>query len=89
LWNFYDATSLTFGTEFGGTVLAPFAAVTNNNAIDGTLVANSLTQNGEIHLDAYKGVIPGAVATPEPSVLALFGAGLAGFLFLAARRRRA
>ncbi|HEV2676350.1 MAG TPA: choice-of-anchor A family protein [Aliidongia sp.] len=97
LWNFYDATSLTFGTEFGGTILAPLAAVTNNNAIDGTLVANSLTQNGEIHLAAYKGVLPGSgtaspagapVTVAEPSVLCLLAVGLAGFLFARSRRRR-
>ena len=41
LWNFVNASSLTFGGEFGGSVLAPLAAVTNNSPIDGTLVAAS------------------------------------------------
>ena len=86
LWNFYDARQLTFGTEFGGTILAPLAAVTNNNAIDGTLVASSLTQNGEVHLDPYTGILPTTV--PEPSALWLFAVGFAGFLGVRSRHRR-
>jgi choice-of-anchor A domain-containing protein len=98
LWNFYDATQVTFGTEFGGTVLAPLAAVTNDNSIDGTLVANSLTQLGAIHSDPYAGQLPtsdgrsavaGApVTVPEPSTLCLFAAGLVGLLASGWFRRR-
>ncbi|MCW3473159.1 collagen-binding domain-containing protein [Limobrevibacterium gyesilva] len=49
LWNFYNAASLSFGVEFGGSVIAPNANVSNNAPIDGTLFANSFTGNGELH----------------------------------------
>jgi choice-of-anchor A domain-containing protein len=80
LWNFYDATSLNFGVEFGGTVLAPGATVTNSSPIDGTLFASSYKGNGELHvaslsdatyLDTVQGV-------PEPSTWMLLIVGFAG-----------
>ena len=88
IWNFYDATDLTFGTLIGGSVLAPYAAVRNNNQIDGTLVANSWTGSGELHQYAFDDQEPvsddpGPIATPEPSSLLLVVCGVA--LFLARR----
>ena len=92
LWNFINATSLTFGGEFGGSVLAPLAAVTNNSPIDGTLVAASFSGSGEIHSDPYVGGFPGGgrqpVAAPEPATLSLIGTGIAG-LTLIRRRSKA
>lgn len=96
LWNFVNATYLTFNNEFGGSVLAPFAAVTNNGPIDGTLVAASYTGNGELHSHPYTGAFPsqsvqtgvgGSVAAPEPTSLALIGSAIGG-LALARRRRK-
>jgi len=93
VWNFVNATGLTFSGEFGGTVLAPLAAVANNAPIDGTLVANSYSGNGELHSHPYDGTLPGgstqfftsgSVAAPEPASLAVLGVGVAG---LAAVRR--
>ena len=76
IWNFYDATSVTIGDQLGGTVLAPNATVTNNNQIDGTLVANVWTGNGELHNDPFTGTLPPA-PVPEPTTLAILGVGLA------------
>jgi choice-of-anchor A domain-containing protein len=96
LWNFVNATSLNFPTEFGGSVLAPLASVTNSSPIDGTLVAASYTGNGEIHSRPYTGTLPNgalqvvvssgnSVPAPEPASILVVSIGLAG---LAAIRRR-
>ena len=84
IWNFYEATTLSFGNAFYGTVLAPEAAVTLSNFVEGTLVAKSLTQNGEVHTGTFQGdlsSVGGSVsATPEPATWAMLilGFGLIG-----------
>ena len=98
IWNFYNATSVDItGNSFGGTILAPYAHLTNGNAngggtIDGSVLVKSLTQNGEIHTNHFSGDISTLSDTPstvpEPETLPLLLGGLAlvaGF----ARRRRA
>ncbi len=86
VWNFINATGLTFGTMFGGTVLAPLATVTNSNQIDGTLIAANFTGGGELHSYAFTGTLP-AAPVPEPASSLVFSAAL-GLLSAVRRRRR-
>ena len=83
LWNFYDATNLTINNQWGGSILAPLAAFTNNQDIEGGVFVDTLTQRGEIHLQPFTGQIP---PVPEPETYAMLLAGL-GFLGVIFRRR--
>jgi choice-of-anchor A domain-containing protein len=85
IWNFYNATSLAFGSEFGGTVLAPDAAVTNSSPIDGDLIASSFSGSGELHNYPFLGNLTFAV--PEPASFSLLGVGLAGLIAVRRRKR--
>jgi choice-of-anchor A domain-containing protein len=81
IWNFYDATNVTFGTLIAGSVIAPLAHVVNDNQIDGTLVAASWNGVGELHEYAFSGVNPLPQVTsgvPEPATWAMMLAGLGG-----------
>jgi len=92
IWNFHDAVSLDFNREFFGSVLAPYAQVQNSNALNGSIVAQSLIQRGAVRLPGFAGSLPEfsadepATATPEPAMGVLL---LAGGLALMAIRRRA
>lgn len=92
IWNFHEAVSLDFNREFFGSVLAPYAQVQNSNALNGSIVAQSLIQRGAVRLPGFSGSLPEfsladepSVATPEPAMgLALLAGGLA---LIAVRRR--
>ncbi len=101
IWNFYQAKTLTLSTAWGGSVLAPLAAATTGNYIEGSAVFASLTQNGEFHLGTYKGgyypplVPPGGdtstgggtgTRVPEPATW-LFLAGAMALLWSGRRFR--
>lgn len=84
IWNFYDATSITLNSQFGGSILAVDATLTNNQNIEGGVFVKNLNQYGEIHLQPFTGNV--VTAVPEPSSYAMFLMGL-GLLTFAARRR--
>ena len=92
IWNFYQAKTISISTAWGGSVLAPLAAATTSNYIEGSAVFASLQQGGEFHLGTYKGgyypplVPPGGntgtgggtgTAVPEPEAWLVLLAGLA------------
>ncbi len=85
LWNFTDATDITINRQFGGDILAAVANLTVNGTIEGTVIANALTQNAEIH---YDGAQPNLVSpVPLPASLPMFVGALVGLGALARRHR--
>ena len=86
VWNFIDAKEIVINSQFGGSILALLAHVTNNANIEGTLIAGKVTQNAEIH---YNGptTVPSVAETPIPATLPLFAAALGGLAYV--RRVRA
>ncbi|HUD27634.1 MAG TPA: choice-of-anchor A family protein [Novosphingobium sp.] len=102
IWNFPDAKDLNLTTAWGGSILAPGAAATTGNYIQGSAVFGSLVQNGEMHIGTYTGGYnpspsdPGTPTTsggssggtevPEPGMVGMFAIALGGLLFW--RRRR-
>ncbi|HZG21262.1 MAG TPA: collagen-binding domain-containing protein [Herbaspirillum sp.] len=88
VWNFYNASSLTINNQFGGSILATHASLTNNQNIEGGVFVNSLTQNGELHLQPFSGNLAAVAPVPEPEQYLMMLAGLAIVVGVAALRRR-
>jgi choice-of-anchor A domain-containing protein len=86
IFNMYNATSVTNDAEIGGTVLAPYATFSIQNAIDGTLVAQNFSGNGELRDYPFAGTLPSATPAPEPSTIAVLGVGLFGLRCARSRR---
>ncbi|MEO7577394.1 MAG: choice-of-anchor A family protein, partial [Massilia sp.] len=70
IWNFFNATSITTNAQFGGSILATQALLTNNQNIEGGVFVKELHQNGELHLQPFSGNVDFAV---ERSCLARQG----------------
>lgn len=92
IWNFFEAETVRLGRQIFGSVLAPNAVVSNFTPIDGSVVAGSFTQNGQVHLPGYAGnkltfapPPPPLTEIPEPAMIGLLGLGVLG---IAGLRRR-
>jgi len=88
LWNFYEATSVDFGSmRVNGSVLAPLANVTTTNDFDGALAAKSYSGTGQVHNFLFNWTPPPPVAqVSESSTLMLLLMGL-GLISLVRLRR--
>ncbi len=91
LWNFYEATEITFNNRWAGSVLAVNAVIDiKNSDFDGSVAAKSYIGNGQIHDYhwSYTPPTPPKTNVPEPSslLLSLFGLGL--ILIGRARRQK-
>lgn len=88
LWNFYDATTLSFNAmAVKGSVLAAGADVFNGGGFDGSLYAKSYTNNTLREIHGFFWTPPTSTSVPEPHMLGLMLAGL-GLLGIARLRRR-
>lgn len=94
IWNFYEARDLAFNSAMFGTVLASGAQVQVADIIGGTLVAQSLTNSGQIQSSNFQGTVQNAVvgvgevvsAAPEPAGWAML---IGGFFAIGMTMRRA
>ena len=90
IWNFFEAETVDFNRIVHGSVLAPFAAISNVTPIEGSVVALAMKMGGEVHLGTYKGdgvpFNPPSGAVPEPATWAMLILGF-GFVGSALRRR--
>jgi choice-of-anchor A domain-containing protein len=85
LFNFTDATSLTFLGSWGGNVLAPTANVQlANGGFFGSLVADNVTSTSEFYMGRFSGYDrlqpPPAVPEPATWMMMIAGFGLIGGL---------
>lgn len=63
VWNFHEADTLDLSTAWGGSVLAPTAAASTRNYIQGSAVFGSLDQDGEMHVGTFVGTYPGPASS--------------------------
>jgi choice-of-anchor A domain-containing protein len=96
IYDFVGASTLATGGVFDGSILAPFANLTQgSNAINGTVVVASMTQNADLYnTNAFTGDLSGLTnftynaRVPEPTSLVLLGSGIAGLAWGRRKRRR-
>lgn len=89
IWNFAglsNGDTLAFNNSWYGSVLAPGAIVSNNNFIEGTLVASVFNQSGEVHTPNFGGFRFNAVPEPETWTMMILGFGAAGAMMRLRRR---
>jgi choice-of-anchor A domain-containing protein len=84
IWNFVNATALSFKT-WSGAVLGGEASVKNSSPMNGFLYAKSFNGDGELHDYPFEGAV---AAVPEPATWAMMIIGLGGIGVSIRRRRR-
>lgn len=87
IWNFYEAENIDFQRMVHGSILAPFANIRNNTALEGSVAVKSFEMNGEVHLGTFDGDLEFGAPAPEPATWAMMIAGF-GLVGAAMRRRR-
>ena len=87
IWNFADATQLRINRMTHGSILAPLAALANTADMEGSIVAASFTQGGQVHLGTFDGDVTFHTPIPEAATWAMMIAGF-GMVGSALRRRR-
>jgi choice-of-anchor A domain-containing protein len=87
IWNFSDATTLNVNRMTHGSILAPYARLANRADMEGSIVAASFQQSGQVHLGTFNGNIGFEEPVPEPASWAMMIAGF-GLVGAMMRRRR-
>ncbi len=87
IWNFFEATDIDLVKQLNGSLLAPFADLSNATPIEGSVVVNNFDQDGEVHDALFAGTINYDVAddsqdsvvdVPAPSSMIIFASALIG-----------
>ena len=87
IWNFFEATDIDLIKQLNGSLLAPFADLSNATPIEGSVVVNNFDQGGEVHDALFAGTINYDVAddsqdsvvdVPAPSSMIIFATALIG-----------
>ena len=78
LFNFVDATSISFNRQINGSVLAPLATISNSTPIEGSVAVANFAQGGEVHLGTFlgQGLIDGSSRDPARGLERSLGGGL-------------
>ena len=66
IWNFWEATSISFSRNMNGSVLAPLATLSHNTNIDGSVAVRHLNSTGEVHLPLLNVDVFGGDNAPSP-----------------------
>jgi choice-of-anchor A domain-containing protein len=97
IWAFVDAATLKFSGGWYGTILAPYATITQQGGdLTGSVVVQSLNQSNELHanylfagdLTGLVGLNYGGQTIPEPSSLVAIGIGALGLGIVRRRGQR-
>lgn len=67
VWNFFEATELSFNTTVFGQIIAPNTQLSLNSSNEGNVIARSvIANNGELHPVAFTGTLPGTSTPVSP-----------------------